>query len=151
MTWDKRIQMVTNNANNEGLKMSFQFKGQRGAVEAIIYTRWKPEKNRLNTSGASFSYWPPPRMGPVLFHSPIPLGWPGDEIWDGIAEECGIIGGPCYIWSGLLSEREAVVLEALIEGGEDAVWSELAEMYNERFGPDTPEREILYRKFGGVA
>ena len=128
------------NYSVHGMDVSLVLKGQRGAVEAVIWTNWYLDGSHHE-----------PKVGVVIFHSPLPEfdndPWP---FRDEVADDCTILNGPCYRSAGLGSEEEREVLDALISGGDDAVWAKLQEFYDDKFGPDTPEREVLYRNFREV-
>jgi len=128
MTKEVRFRAAYDNratgGSRHGMDMSLILKGQRGAVEAVIYTGWYPPEMQEKEIG-----WQGPIMGPVIFHTYYHRD--ANSMDDEEGQPCTILNAPCFgRWSSLMHEEEQKVLEALISGGDEAVWAKLQEIYN---------------------
>jgi len=122
--YDKRDPDPTKNYGIHGVNIRMVLKGERGAVQFLIFTSWQlPEVQRsLRKQGE-------PMAADFGYHSPVPMC----ENQHAITEECEYLDGkPCYYdGSSLYAEK---VFERLLREGDEAVWKELEEYYIEKFG-----------------
>lgn len=119
------------------LRLTFWLRGPGGAVSwetstgcylSETQTEWL-DKLGWNTNK--------PSAGAVDWHSPSPLPYASEPRLDCLLLGPGI---PCYGDSGYLLGNQAY--EALVTGGEPALWAFLKEMYDHWFaGTGTPSAE----------
>ena len=124
--YDKRDPIPSKNYGIHGVDLRMVLKGERGAVQFVLYTDWQLPHVAAEYKAKGFHIGPLP--ADLGFHSPVPM-YDGDE---SIEPECAYLDGrPCfYDGSGLAADRIFNVLRA--EGG-DGVWRELEAYYTEVF------------------
>lgn len=122
--YDRRDPDPSKNYGIHGVAIRFVIQGDAGAVQFLIYTDWFPESvERCHTACHSY-----PMAADLGYHSPKPM-YEGQTM---IQDKCKILNGPCYCDGSRLNAEP--VLNALIDGGDDAVWHKLGSYYNEIFG-----------------
>lgn len=119
--YDKRNPDPSQNYGIHCVDLRMILKGERGAVQFVLYTGWYPKHLQKEMPNGIL----PADLG---YHSHKPM-------WDGqpAQENCRYLDGkPCYYdGSGLNAER---IFDILLEEGGEAVWKELEEYYIELFG-----------------
>ena len=112
--YDKRDVNPNKNYGIHGVNMKMVLKGERGAVQFVLYTGWHlphvAEEHRAK------GYYAEPLPADLGYHSPLPM-YGGDEPID---QECEYLDGkPCYYdGSGMMAER---IFGVLTEKGSDGV------------------------------
>jgi len=115
-----------------GVDMRMILKGDKGAVQFVLYTNWHlphvQEELNLKAIGQDSTYISAilnPLPADLGYHSPVPQ-YEGQSV---ASESCEYLDGrPCYYdGSGLNAER---IYEALLKEGSDGVWRELEDYYN---------------------
>lgn len=120
-----------------GVDMRMVLKGDKGAVQFLLYTNWylphvaKELDNKLLREGmqgrlSEYSFCIlHPMPADLGYHSPVPQ-YEGQSI---CSEACECLDGkPCYYdGSGLNAER---IYEVLVKEGSEGVWRELEDYYN---------------------
>lgn len=123
--YDKRSSDPKKNYGIHGVSIRFVLKGDKGAVQFLMYTPW-------HLPSVDKSGWPEslnePMAADLGYHSLMPR-YDGQSV---IQKECPYLDGrPCYYdGSGLNAEP---VMETLIAEGSDGVWKKLEEFYAELF------------------
>lgn len=141
--YDKRDPEPEKNYGIHGAEMRWvvRKKGE-GAVQFLLFTNWQlPEvfgiteeedpsglsvmqRYRREFENQSYNSPMPADLG---FHSPRPLY----EGQSKIADECEILGGPCYYdGSGL---NAWAPFEVMLRGGDEALWAYLEDYYRSTF------------------
>lgn len=126
--YDKRHSDPSKNYGIHGVDVYFVLKGDRGAVQFLIFTGWQlphvQEELRGNARLDSLF----PMAADLGYHSLVPR-YEGHTCMG----ECEWLDGkPCYYdGSGLHAEP---VFERLLQEGDEGVWSELEDYYREIFG-----------------
>jgi len=118
-----------------GLEMTFWLRGEKGAVTWRLFTGcFLPRTQTEWLDGFGDSAYKPD-AGAVEWHCPAPLG-SGEPHFD-----CRLLGpgNPCYGDIGYMIGDKAY--EALVSGGEMALWRFLGEMYRDQFVPGSGEGE----------
>ena len=129
--YDKRNPDEAKNYGIHGLDIRFVLKGDKGAVQFVIYTNWQlphvqKELARKATKDNLFLYLPMP--ADVGWHSPVPIY----QDQEPISEECEYLDGkPCY-YDGSTFHAEKV-FDILVAEGDEAVWKYLEDYYNQVF------------------
>lgn len=130
--YDKRAPEPNKNYGIHGVDMRWYVKGDKGAVQFVVYTNWHLPHVMSELEND------PPRRGFNRF-APLPadLGYhsPTPRYEDQYChEDCEVIGKKCYYdGSGLNAET---VYDILVREGGEAVWKYLDEYYYEIFGDD---------------
>ena len=122
--YDKRDPDPTKNYGIHGVSLRMVLKGQRGAVQFLLYTGWQLPHVRDEFKGTATHVLP----ADVGYHSPVPLY----EGQNKITESCQYLDGQaCYYdGSGLAAER---FFDVLTQEGDVGVWRELERYYAETF------------------
>ena len=122
--YDKRDPDPTKNYGIHGVNLRMVLKGQRGAVQFLLYTGWQLPHVRDEFKERAASVLP----ADVGYHSPVPMYEGQAEI----AESCEYLDGrPCYYdGSSLAAER---FFDVLTHEGDAGVWRELERYYVETF------------------
>ena len=132
--WDKRNVNPGKNYGIHGVELLMALKGEKGAVEFVVYTNWHlPHvQNELlakcnDQLSIRCSFFPD--SANLGYHSKKQQ-YEEQQISSSECEYCD--GQPCYCdGSGLASEKVFVLL---VEEGSDAVWKFLEEYYVDIFG-----------------
>jgi len=100
------------------VELRMVLKGEKGAVQFILFTGWYLNDIVNNPLPADLGY-----------HSPYPIY----EDQSVASESCEYLNGNpcCYDGSGLNAKR---IYKVLLEQGSDGVWKELEIYYKELFG-----------------
>jgi hypothetical protein len=115
-----------------GVDMRMILKGDKGAVQFVLYTNWHlphvQEELNIKAIGQDSIYISAilnPMPADLGYHSPVPI-YEGQSV---ASESCEYLDGkPCYYdGSGLNAER---IYEVLLKEGSDGVWRELEDYYN---------------------
>ena len=131
--YDKRDADPAKNYGIHGMTLRFILKGERGATQFVIYTNWHLRHIQDERDGRQrhhFSCHPMP--ADLGYHSPTALyeGQTGRG-------DCDLLpDGKCF-YDGSTLNAEPVYWRFVAEG-EDAVWAELEDYYNARFGVEVP-------------
>lgn len=134
--YDKRNLDPKKNYGIHGVSLRFVLKGEKGAVQFVVYTNWQ-----LPHVQAEFDSEPLNQF-PYMFHKPMPadLGYHsyiphynGQTI---SRESCEYLDGePCYYdGSGLNAEP---VFDVLLKEGDKGVWRELTKYYTRTFSSES--------------
>ena len=131
--YDKRNSNPAKNYGIQGVEIRFVLKGDRGAVQFVLFTSWY-----LPHVQAELDSKPLGEL-PYMFHKPLPadLGYhsltPRYEGQKPMADSCPYLDGkPCYYdGSGLNAEP---VYERLLREGDIGVWTALEDFYKKIFG-----------------
>lgn len=124
--FDKRHKDPSKNYGIHGVEIRFVLKGQRGAVQFLVFSNWYLPNVVEEHKYDQFGRWQP--MGAdVGYHSKRPM-YDEQHQYD-----CPYVeGGKCYYdGSGLAGEE---MLRTLIAEGGDAVWKGLETYYTDVFG-----------------
>ena len=138
--YDKRSDDPNKNYGIHGVEMRWILKGEKGAVQFLVYTNWYLPHVVEHLIGAKYSYQSSkifsaskvsalflPMAADVGYHSPKPF-------YEGqiSMEDCPFLDSKlCYYdGSGLLAEE---YFKVLTEEGDEAVWKKMEEYYVERF------------------
>ena len=137
--FDKRDTNPSKNYGIHGCNLCFYVKGEKGAVQFIIYTNWhlphvqkelisKCHGSRTEFSGHHFCHLEP-IPADIGYHSPKPMY----DSQEPISTECDLIGKgkPCY-YDGSSLNAEGY-FQIMVEGGSEALWKALEEYYHNRF------------------
>ena len=133
--FDKRNSDPNKNYGIHGVDLRMILKGNKGAVQFILYTNWylphvQKELNWKATKEGilSIECFLNPMPADLGYHSLTPH-YEGQSI---ASESCQYLDGkPCYYGgSGLNAER---IYNVLLEEGSDGVWRELEDYYNHLF------------------
>lgn len=118
-----------------GLSIRFLYKGDKGAIQFLVYTHWLP---MINTGKEGLDWWKPtyeshmePMAADISYHSPVPLrDWQKEE--EPTMKECSFLEGkPCYSdGSTLNADRYFAILR---NDGEEALWAAMEEYYQDTF------------------
>ena len=112
-----------------GLNIRFIVKGSRGAVQFLLYTGWLPQHVKRGPVGLHIVDWGGKFMmaADLGFHSLTPRY--EDHASMG---PCEVLDGKdCYYDGSGLNANDAMY--ALVNGGDDALWSFLEEYYKHEF------------------
>lgn len=140
--YDKRDPNPRKNYGIHGVNLRFVLKGDKGAVQFVIYTNWmlphvtqellhKASGKELISRYIEFTFLPMP--ADRGYHSPVPM-YEGQSI---VSDSCEYLDGkPCYYdGSGLTAED---IYKRLVAEGDSAVWEELESYYKQTFGEAQP-------------
>lgn len=117
-----------------GLNICFYVKGERGAIQFILYTGWLPQRvgrdyiESINSwlDPSTTTHFPIPAY--LDYHSPIPM-------YDGqsqVTDSCDLLDGkPCYYDRSRLQAVGAMY--TLVNGGGEALWEFLESVYAKQF------------------
>lgn len=136
--FDKRSDDPDKNYGIHGCDMRFVLKGDKGAVQFVLYTNWylpavREELIARTRTAEECARRFCPLPADVGYHSPVPIyeGQPGTD-------NCKYLDGKrCYYDGSSLQAED--VYRKLLEGGSDAVWAELEERYRLIFGDQEQE------------
>jgi hypothetical protein len=125
--WDK-VDCVPNGGGSHGVhgvNLLFLVKGDKGAVQFLIYTGWLPQSAKSGVCGRFIDEWGgnalPANLG---FHSPVPT-YDGQSV---STDACKCLDGePCYYDGSGLKANDAMY--ALVNGGDVALWEFLEGYY----------------------
>lgn len=115
-----------------GLTMRFTSKGEKGAVQFVLYTGWLPQYAKPDTInslyvkewGAGTSCMP----ADLGYHSKVPM-YDGQDVTQDYCTYCD--GAPCYCDGSGLNSIDAMY--TLVNGGDKALWSFLDNYYQHIF------------------
>ena len=113
-----------------GLEIKFVVKGDKGAIQFLLYTGWIPQYSKRDSiSGLYINNW-------GSFVLPADLGYhskePMYEGQDTIVDSCVYCDGlPCYYDGSSLNASDAMY--TLVNGGDKALWEFLKGFYNHIF------------------
>ncbi len=136
--YDKRSKDPSKNYGIHGVNMRMVLKGNKGAVQFIVFTNWELPHVQREMDSKPLNNFPymfhKPMPADVGYHSPVPM-YKGQGP---SSKSCEYLDGkPCYYdGSGLHAEK---VFDILLKGGSDAVWQYLEKYYNEQFGEDATQ------------
>lgn len=130
--YDKRHPEPSKNYGIGGVQIRFVLKGKEGAVQLLLGTSWylPHVAEWLREKGSRFEkLYEPPKGWDLGYHSPKPIY----EDQSLAVDSCPYLNGkPCYYdGSGLAADP---IRDRLISEGSEAVWEELTDYYNGRFG-----------------
>jgi hypothetical protein len=117
-----------------GLSIRFVLKGDKGAVQFLIYTGWLPQYAEGWAQISSIRDWGCGMMPADLgYHSKTPT-YEGQTSMTESCEYCD--GEPCYYDGSTLNASNAMYV--LVNGGDEALWTYLEQYYEAIFnnGPD---------------
>jgi len=113
-----------------GVAIRFVLQGNDGAVQFLLYTGWLPQYKKPSSIGyiniADWGFSPTP--ADLGCHSRT-ARYPGQEPFTNSCEYCD--GKPCYYDGSSLNANDAMY--ALVNGGDEALWSFLEGYYNHAF------------------
>jgi len=133
--WDKRNQDPNKNYGIHGVELVMVLKGEKGAIDFVLYTNWMPPhiyeewKRKMNSDDylKTMELMAEPFPADLGYHSYEPL-YEGQSS----SGNCKYLDDkPCYYdGSGLNAKK---VYDIMLQGGSDAVWKYLEEYYYETF------------------
>jgi hypothetical protein len=127
--WDRTDPDPTKNYGVQGVELRMVLKGDRGAVQFVLYTGWMLDMIPDGTT--TFMVGDPttaPLPADLGYHSPKPM-YDGHTMMDGPCEY--LDGAQCYYdGSGLNAQR---IWNTLVREGSNGVWRDLREYYRETF------------------
>jgi len=113
-----------------GLELRMILKGDKGAVQFVLYTNWFLELANREARGFNNQIMPP-IPADLGFHSKKPM-YEGQEVMD---LECEYTNGLCYYdGSGLAADA---VFAILLKEGSDGVWKYLHRYYQSIFNKES--------------
>lgn len=131
--YDKRHKDPKKNYGIHGVTLRFVLKGEKGAINFVVYTNWmlphieKEQEAKGASSGVEYRI-SRPMPADLGYHSYVPQ-YEGQET---MTDECPWLDGkPCYYDGSTLYAE--TVFKVLVEDGGDALWEKLEQEYNERF------------------
>ena len=124
--YDKRHPDPSKNYGISSMTVRFVLIGDEGAVQFVLLTGWHLKHVREEFASRGLTGVMPSDLG---YHSYQPC-YEGQQP---ITEACEYLGGsPCYYdGSALAADR---VFEIFLAGGEEALWKELEDYYQQVFG-----------------
>ena len=132
--FDKRNPDPSKNYGIHGVDMRFILKGDKGAVQFVLYTNWhlshvqEELTNKCNSREYCFLKPMPADLG---YHSLKPI-YEGQEP---MSDSCEYLDGkPCYYDGSGLSAIK--IYDILVKEGDKGLWRELEEFYNDIFKED---------------
>lgn len=137
--YDKRDPDPNKNYGIHGASIRFVLKGDKGAVQFLIYTNWylpnvQKELKRKYAGKTDSLFFFTPMPADVGYHSLEPT-YSGQEC---ITQECEYLDGkPCY-YDGSTTRAERV-FDILVAEGDEAVWKCLEDYYHKTFGTDVKD------------
>lgn len=130
--WDERSDNPSENYGIHGVNMCWYVKGERCAVQFIVYTNWHLPHVEKELDSEHNSQFPHlhchPQPVDVGYHSPIPMY----EEQTSLRENCEFTKGNCYYGGRNLDAQE--LFKLLVEKGSEAVWVKLEEEFVKMFG-----------------
>ncbi len=121
-----------------GLQIRFVAKGDKGAIQFLLFTGWSPQSCDKSSIGSRDVHdWGGASTMPadLGYHSRTPR-YDGQEPIDNACEFCD--GQPCYYDGSSLNADNAMY--ALVNGGDAALWAFLEAYYAATFdGGEYPE------------
>jgi len=134
--WDKRNPDPNKNYGIHGVELRMILKGDKGAVQFVLYTNWMLPHVTAELDGKLIKEGRQGKLNEYSFcivrPSPADLGYHSPKpIYEGqsaCSESCEYLDGrPCYYdGSGLNAER---IYDILLKEGSDGVWRELEDYY----------------------
>jgi hypothetical protein len=125
--FDKRDPNPSKNYGIHGMNLRFVLKGERGAIQFLIFTGWHLPRVQEEFKRKGWDSSPMP--ADLGYHSLAPH-YEGQGVQSDSCEYCD--GKPCYYdGSGLNAEP---VFDKFVSEGEEAMWAELASYYELVFG-----------------
>ena len=136
--FDKRHPDPNKNYGIHGVNLRFVLVGSEGATQFVLFTNWQlphVSKEHLATSSArEIELFFMPMPADLGYHSKVPQ-YEGQEPMN---QDCEYVNGICYYdGSGLNAEK---IYDVLLKEGDEGVWRELEEYYQELFGGLTNEQ-----------
>ncbi len=132
--YDKRNPDPSKNYGIQGVSMRMVLKGDKGAVQFLLFTNWMLPHIYKEWKGTKYDDLTiecryKPMAADLGYHSLSPI-YEGQTT---ISDKCEYLDGkPCYYdGSGLNAEK---VFDILVREGGEAVWKFLENYYNEIFG-----------------
>jgi hypothetical protein len=131
--YDKRHSDPKKNYGIHGVDLKFVLVGDEGATQFLVFTNWylphvSKELLAKASSNREIELFFTPLPADIGYHSKT-SHYVGQEP---IEQECEYTKGICYYdGSGLAAER---VYKVLLEEGDEGVWRELEDYYNDIFG-----------------
>jgi hypothetical protein len=125
--FDKRNKDPNKNYGIHGCELKMLVKGEKGAIQFVIYTNWMlPHVQKEFEGKDSLFFLPMP--ADVGYHAVSPQ-YEGQTT---LTESCPYLDGkPCYYdGSGLRADKW---FDVLVHKGSDEVWKMLEDEYRERF------------------
>lgn len=131
--FDKRSADPTKNYGVRGMHIRFLLKGEKGAVQFLLYTDWMPKRTvqeyAMQFPDSALKYQANP--ADIGYHAYVPQ-YEGATL---ITESCPELNGvPCY-YDGSSLQAEYVYW-AFVNEGEEAMWALLQERYDNLIGPE---------------
>jgi len=122
--FDKRDPDLEKNYGIHCVTLRMTLKGQRGAVQFVLFTGWQLPHIRDEFKGRADRALP----ADIGYHSPVPMY----EGQTKLTEACEYLDGrPCYYdGSGLAADR---FFDVMTQEGDAGVWRELERYYIETF------------------
>ena len=115
------------------LTLRMVLKGEKGAVQFVLYTGWFLPHVREELQFKE-RFLSEPLPADVGYHSPMPM-YEGQK---SIIEQCAYLDGhPCYYDGSALTAEKA--FDILVEQGGDGVWKYLEDYYHDTFGNEKEE------------
>ena len=110
-----------------GLEIRFVSKGEKGAVQFLLYTGWLPKRITPSRIGFRDCAWGRGDVTPadLGYHSKMPR-YDGQSVMQESCEYCD--GQPCYYDGSALNANDAMY--ALVNGGLKGAWKFLDEYYS---------------------
>ena len=130
--FDKRNDDPKKNYGIGAVQIRFVLKGPKGATQLILGTDWYPAhvQREFAERGQRFTGRDvKPDGWDIGYHSPRPMYEDQSPM-----EKCDVLGCECYYDGSSL--RAMKFVPTFLEGGSDAVWKMLEEVYRERFGEE---------------
>lgn len=128
--FDRRNSDPNKNYGIHGVEMTFYLKGELGTIQFVVYTNWQlphVQKESLSKCDGSYCHLKPMATD-IGYHSPVPQ-YEGQTLQ---SKSCSALDGkPCYYDGSSLNAEP--IFEKLLSGGDDAVWAEMEEWYNNTF------------------
>jgi hypothetical protein len=134
--YDKRSTDPAKNYDIRGMSIRFVLKGERGAVQFLLFTDWYPKevqeerffRQRWDKKARPYFFELQPIAVDLGYHAREPQ-YEGQEM---MTESCELLGGPCYYdGSGLAADP---IRDRLLTEGDKAVWEALEQRYIDQFG-----------------
>lgn len=117
-----------------GAELAFYLHGPEGVVQFLIYTNWHLKHVQESLDARMDSRFPHlschPMPADLGYHSPKPH-YEGQTMMRG---DCPILNGPCY-YDGSTLNAEPVYWK-LVGEGEEAMWKELEDYYQQVFATE---------------
>lgn len=127
--WDRRSADPSKDYGVHGVELRFVLKGEKGAVQFVLYTNWqlphvREELDRKNRD----HFFCRPQPADLGYHSPVPL----HEWQSPCNDSCEYLDGkPCYYDGSSLNAMP--VYGRLLREGDEGVWNALEDYYHSIF------------------